>query len=1262
MTKTALLDIRRLIRSTKGRFFSLLSIVALGVAFFVGISATAPIMAYSVGTYNNELNLKDVTIYSSFGFDDEDIEAIRSMEDVKAAEGAMFVDVYGISGMDSQITRVHSYDMNGTINRVRLKSGRMPENKYEALAENGTDLIQGFALGSKVKLERPDGDLEDYLSVDEVEIVGTIDTPVYLNETKENSTLSNQYIHTYLYVLPEAFEPEFFLEVNVVLKDSAEYAHFSDAYFEYEKTITEKIKTLAETQADHRREEVVTDAWAQYNDGLKEYEDGKKEYDEKIADAEAEIADGEKELEDGRKELADGIRELQDAQATLDRETADGRKKIQDARDQIQGGFNEVYSGTQAVYEAESHLPEINEGIAQCDEGLAQIDAAITALEAAQEGLAAIDTALADTEAAEERLKQALEILEALPYPDETPLEDIIADAKEISDALEDLGIEAGNIGEMREEIRNRIESMTAEELAEYLKNLRDGNYSETIRRIIEENEESGAYGEALLDLIDSLPYADDTQIESIAGSAEQLMKMAEELGGEINTLGDLKNAVQAAIDNLPEVRETLVKQRDDILKQLKENGMDPEQIPQEIENLKNQRTEAENTKASLLDMIAQIDSGKSTLSVTFAELQRAYDETVNALNELEEKAAEAQKQINDGWAETEDARKKIADGEKELEDAKQELADAKTDGEQELSDAWADLEKAKQDIEELEEGSWTVLDRSKHYASETYRETVNQMKAIAAIFPVFFLLVAALVCLTTMTRLVDEHRGEIGVYRALGFSRLQCAMKYLLYAGAATALGEAIGAVLGILIFPPVIYHTWRMMYVLPEYRMTIPWGTIILTDTAFLGVMLAATWSSCKEDMREVPAQLMRPKPPKLGRSTILEKISFVWDMLPFGWKVTVRNLVRYKKRFFMTVCGVAGCCALLVTGFGIRDSINGMVDIQFDQILQYDGMVRLEDSLSRSAKMKFAQKIDSREDVSSASLICAYSAIAVTDGELEETVQTEVYLNAEDVTQFYDLRVRETGEKLHLDDEGVIINERLSENLDLAVGDTFTLESDNGLKRSVRVAGITEMYIQHYAFMTQAYYQKVFGYTPAENTLFITVNGDSQVNRALQEELVDMPETEGIEFYDARLDNFNTMVKGLDMIVWVIIVSSMALAIVVLTNLINVNISERQREIATLKVLGFRRREVQSYIYKENNIMTLIGSFAGIPIGQLLHHYIMGLVEMDYVIFGRTVFFRSIVMAVILTNLFGLLVNMLMRRKLTDIKMVESLKSVE
>ncbi len=1349
MNRTLAANIRRLILATKSRFFALTAIVTIGVAFFVGVSATSPIMGQSVDAYNDETELKDITVYSNYGFDQADIDAIAKLPEAEVCEGAWFADVLATSGNTTLVTRIHSFDEDSRINRFVLREGRLPRNEHEALAEAGTTLKAGFQIGGKAVFSYPEGIENESLLIDEVTIVGTIDTPLYLNMTKENSTLNNQYIQTYLYVPESAFDQEFYLEANVLLKDAKQIYSFSKEYEDFSEAGKQAVETLARTQKDARISRIRSDALKEYNDGLKEYEDGLKEFNVQIADAESQIRDGEAQIADGQAEIADGWRQYYDGLSQLETESASALAKLEDAARQAAAGRAELEKGkadfARTKAELEKNIVQIDDGLKQIDDGLQESSQALADLKQADETIAKMksEILLQEDDPVSKLLEYAPQLKELTDML-EISEEDTVASLLE---AMQQLSSQLDMAAQLLDSMPESLRSLTVAELEE----LAQEGISETIDEIASllELDDAASLNDVIIKVQESVPEeyrnmtiaeireelppeigdvlsriaallgGDDSstviEVSNLAAAlipeeirtasigeirqmisedlSARMKELAEMLGGdESSTLGELQTKLDELRQQLQEAQAGIEKMlsepllnddtklsvlidADPRMKELIESlGLTGENTVRDLSDriaamikeleqlqadLKKQKEDLQKTRKQITDGIA---AGEAELKAAEEKLLAGEAELEAGRKQYESETADARAKLYDARSELLSAQAEIDTAVNDLSAARKELSEERESGLQELQDAKKKLDDAKKEIDDLKAGEWTVLDRSQHYASVTYQNTVDQMKAIGNIFPVFFILVAALVCLTTMTRLVDEQRGEIGTLRALGYTELQCAGKYLIYAGAATLLGEVLGTVMGMLIFPAVIYNTWRMMYILPKIRLTVPWGLVILACVSFLAGMLLTTWYSCRQDMKEVPAQLMRPKAPKLGRKTMIERIPVLWDRLSFTWKVTMRNLFRYKRRFFMTVAGVAGCGALLVTGFGIRDSINSMVDIQFYDIYRYHGTVVLENSLNEEDRTAFMKKLLQRDDVEALTEAAVYSAKAAGNTKMDETVTVEIYHEADDIADVYDLRTRKKKQPVVLNDEGVVINEKLSENLDLKIGDTIALEGADGSYADVPVAGITEMYIQHYVFCTEKLYEKYFPGGCDTRALLLRVNGSEETQKKLESELANMPEVDSVSFFTVLLDNFRKMVKGLDFVVWTLIISSMSLAFVVLGNLINVNISERQREIATLKVLGFRRKEVESYIYKENNVLTLIGAVVSMPIGTLLHHYIMRTVEMDYIMFGREVLPLSYVYAAALTLLFGVIVDHFMASRLHRIQMVESLKSVE
>ena len=652
---------------------------------------------------------------------------------------------------------------------------------------------------------------------------------------------------------------------------------------------------------------------------------------------------------------------------------------------------------------------------------------------------------------------------------------------------------------------------------------------------------------------------------------------------------------------------------------------------------------------------IALIDTGITQADESFSLIDQQIASANDALAEQEASLVELE---TTQTAEIDANEKELLASEKELEAAKVTLENEKATGQEKLDDAKQQLLKAEKDISLLTNVKWYILDRNSQYSYVDYGQTADKMKAIAKVFPVFFLLVAALVTLTTMTRLIDEKRLEIGTLKALGYKESTIIKKYLIYGISATVIGGCLGLALGMVVFPTVIYNAWKMMYVLPKIAFETQIPLMLTTLLAAIIVTAVTTIIACYQQLVEKPSSLMRPKPLKVGKTIILEKIGFIWKHLSFTSKVTARNIFRYKKKMAMTIIGIAGCSALLIAGFGISDSISDLVHLQFVEIYKYDSIITLDDSLLQSEKEDFTTNLIDDVNVSKATLVDIESAKIIQNND-DTDIQLIVTKDEANFSDFISLRNRVSQENFNLNSKGVIITEKLARSLDVIVDDKITLENEDGYQTQVSIVGISENYIGNFVYMTNTLFTDSYDLQPVYNTVLANSLVSDDELAALLEQNDQVVST---VFYSSIIDTFSDTVESLNIIVFVLVVSAGCLAFVVLYNLTNVNIAERKREIATLKVLGFRDKEVNSYVYRENMLLTLIGTLCGLLLGKGLHLLIMVVVETSDMMYGRNINLLSYIISFGLTMSFAMIVNFVMAYKLKAIKMVESLKSVE
>ena len=565
--------------------------------------------------------------------------------------------------------------------------------------------------------------------------------------------------------------------------------------------------------------------------------------------------------------------------------------------------------------------------------------------------------------------------------------------------------------------------------------------------------------------------------------------------------------------------------------------------------------------------------------------------------------------------------------------------------------------------LADSDDWEWYVLTRESSYSFRDYESSANRMKAIATVFPLFFIIVAGLVCLTTMTRMVEEQRGLIGTYKALGYGKGTIALKYVSYALAASLVGGIIGCIIGLRLFPYIIYDSWNIIYQLPSITYASHALLSVVAVLSLVLVTLIATLYSCYYELSEEPSVLMRPKAPKSGKKILLEH-TFIWKHMSFTRKVTMRNIFLYKKRFFMTVIGIAGCGALITAGFGIKDSVQSIIDNQYGQIIHYDDILVFNNNADTESIKNVADNIAKDEYYKDSLMDYAYTSDVKVSGQSDDySTEITVVSNEQDYKDFVTFRSRKDKSELELTDSGVIITEKLAKDLSVKASDTILIQDDNNKQVSVNVTGVMEMYINNYIFMTSDYFNQVFGYTPDNNRILGKLTGDDEtVQAAIGDRYLTDSSVKSLTFVKANISRFENMIQSLDLVTWVLIISAGMPAFVVLYNLTNVNISERIREIATIKVLGFYDTEVGEYVYRENIILTLIGGVFGLLLGVALHSYIMTTIELDGVMFGTKINISSFLISYGITILFSLLINLIMYPSLKKIPMVESLKSVE
>lgn len=676
------------------------------------------------------------------------------------------------------------------------------------------------------------------------------------------------------------------------------------------------------------------------------------------------------------------------------------------------------------------------------------------------------------------------------------------------------------------------------------------------------------------------------------------------------------------------------------------------------------------DAEAELDRQQAAYDEGKAQFDASAQQLEQARAELASARSQADAQIAAAQQQLDAAAAQLQDGRAQLEQGRADYENGLAEYEREKADADAQLADAERRLDDAQKQIDDLESPEWLVMDRTANYGAASFEADADRVDSIAAVFPFIFFLVAALVALTTMTRMVEEERQLIGTFKALGYRRARIASKYLAYAAAASGAGSLVGILALSQVLPAVIMKAYGIIYFVPELPLPLPidpWFAGLAAGLG-IGVTLFATWAAVTATLRERPAQLMLPRAPKAGKRILLERVGPVWRHLSFSWKVTFRNLFRYKKRFVMTVIGIAGCTALLLTGLGLSNAINDIIDKQFGEITKYNATVTLADDLSDADEAEARAVLDDGELVAAHTTVMRRNMLASGPDEQDKRMELVVPEDPASFDEYVALNTRVGHRPVELADDGLVLTEKMASELGVRVGDDVTLTEQDaignatGTSYEAAVTGIVENYVYHYAYMGPALYERLTGKAPDYRTVLAVTTSDPDLRAQLSSDLLAVGGVKTVAYNDETIDAYRDMMSSVNMIVVVLVTAAAALAFIVLYNLTNINITERMREIATLKVLGFTPREMNAYIFREIFLLAAIGCAVGLVLGVWMEGFVVVTAEVDQIMFGREIHVASYFIAFALTMLFTVLVMLAMRGKLHRIDMVESLKSNE
>ena len=1194
-----------------GRFISIFFIVALGVAFYSGIRASEPSMRITADQYFDDSELMDLKVMGTMGLTKADIKAIGKVSGIEAVEGGYSKDVLCPVGDNEKV--VHMLSTQKNFNQVSVVEGRLPEKAGECLVDEDFLSYTDLKVGDTVTFHSGDGEaLTDSLVTDAYKIVGIGNSPLYISFGRGSSTIGTGEISGFVVVDKSSFDMDVYTEAYVKVSGAEEKTAFTDEYNNLSDAAKEAVSAIEEERCAVRKQEIVDEA------------------NEKLADSEKTVNEKSQELEDAKKELESGKSKAAEELEKAKQQLTDGEAELAEAKQQIADGETQLANAKAQLNDKQAQLSSAE---AEYESGKAQLD------QKEQELVAAEQTYLSN-------------YAKYMPFITAGKAQ-IAAGRTQIADGKKQLDEGLAPLTQLREGL-DGIEdgiSQCDSGMAELQKQINDGDalyqkYTEIPES--ERTEGEQAYLESWSGVKPGLQaQLDDMQKQKtkLENTKSDMLKQAgfvteADLDAQITSLTAQRDELDKKEAALLGQEQTLDAQEEELLSAGRQITDGKSQIAAARSQLDSTKSQITDGKAQIQSAWALLNEKEATLNASKAQLASGEQELADGRSEYEQAAKEAEDQITDGQA-------KITDGEKQLTDAKQKIADAKAE------------------IKKIENPKWYVQTREDALTEyQGYGDNADRMRSIGKVFPVLFFLVAALISLTTMTRMVEEQRVQIGTMKALGYGKAAIAGKYIGYALIATLGGSIFGVLIGEKILPLVIIYGYMILYKhLPAILLPYHMSYAIQASVIAVACILIATIASCYKELAAEPAELMRPAAPKQGKRILLERIGIIWKHLNFTWKSTVRNLIRYKKRFFMTIFGIGGCMALMVVGFGLKDCIYEIVSLQYEKVQFYDAATYMSDDISEENRQQIQEYLDQNADIKE-TIEVHMQKTDVRSASGKKTLYLMVPSDDEKIEDFLSFHSRMNKDEVYsLKKDEVILTEKMASLLNVKVGDQLTIEDEDRGDQTVTIGAICENYMSHYLYLSPEKYEELYGKPVEYNTIIYSVKDgkDDQIEKTgtkllAMDGVLNVSYTSSIE---GRLDD---MLRSLNLVIVVLIVSAGMLAFVVLYNLNNINITERQRELATLKVLGFYDGEVASYVYRENILLTIIGAVVGMVLGNFLHRYTILTVEVEEAMFGRQIHWQSYLYSFLFTAAFSLFVNWVMFYKLKKIDMVESLKSVE
>lgn len=1134
-------NVRQTILKSLGRYIAIVAIIALGSGMFVGLLSTKSDMVATAQKYLDEQNMFDLRLLNTYGWSAKDVEEISQMSGIVDAEGSISIDVFARyrQGAEETVFRLHS--IPNKVNQVYLLGGRMPQSPDECLVDgyHADDSVLGLQFTVS---DSNNEDTLDSLSERTFTVVGYVNSPLYMDLSRGNTTLGSGSLDSFVYIPEEAFNVDYYTEIGVTIE--GDYEVYTEEFTQAMEDMAEKLEPGVTLIAQDRLIQLKADAESEYADGMKEYEDGQAEYEKGKQEALDKLAKGLKELEDGQAELdanwatvLDGEKQIEDAEKTLDENEA----LLVTSKQQLASSKADAYAQlAQAYADLMQNYKDVSAGLTQVEDGLAQIEEGIPQLE---DGL------------------------------------------EQIASGIEQMDLVIGLL------------------------------------------ESSIDLTQGLLDLEKNSLIVNEDRVKQLEEQLESQQAKYDEYAAQRQELVDMQNEYTAQLEELKATQAELKKTKATLQEAMS-------QIELGFKEVENQQLQAENQFASAE---AELESGELQLEAGRKELEAKKQELSEGRAALEE----AQAELDKGWEEYEKGK---AEAEAELAEAEAQLLDVK----QQLDDA-------RETIDGMTDAEVYILDRNTNVGYLAVDNNSDIVSGVSRVFPAFFLLVAALVCITTMTRMVDDERTQIGILKALGYSNGAIIGKYLFYSGSAAVIGCGFGVIVGSVVFPIILWEAYGIILSLtPSIVLKLNWPLCMVVVVAYTIVSMLVTWYCCRRELREVPAELMRPKAPTAGKKIWMEHLPF-WNNISFLNKVMFRNVFRYRQRLLMMLVGICGCTALLLTGFGLRDSIVDIVDYQFKDVTVYDISVYFSEGQTREEQEDFCEAL--RGDVNQIHFFHQASV------ELDHNNQIrDIYLMVSDegIKEHMDFH---RGSK-SMDMPGIgetYLTVGVAEAMGISEGDTITIRNSDMRTLTLTVAGIFDNHVQNFAIVLPETIADQWGKIPELQMAYVKV-ADNQDVYAASAKISEMDDVMNVSISQDLAEQVGSMLEALDLVVITVVICAGLLAVIVLYNLTNISITERIREIATIKVLGFNSKESAAYVFKENLLLTGMGAVIGLVAGIFLLKFVMSQIKVDMVWLTARPAAISFVWAVLLTMLSACFVDFLLYFKLEKINMAEALKSVE